>query len=69
MTYRASTPASPPPSLLASLPPLSVYAVALVLVDALMSQEAQCNLFPRVEGAGEGMHINPLGKKVEGPRA
>lgn len=57
------------PCVLPRAVPMVEAMMALVLVDALMSQEAQCNLFPRVEGAGEGMHINPLGKKVEGPRA
>jgi hypothetical protein len=39
--------------------------MALVLADALMQQEAQCNLFPRPVGQ-EATVINPLGKKLEG---
>jgi hypothetical protein len=46
--------------------------MALVLVDALMQQEAQCSLFPR--GAANGadaadLRINPLGKKLDSPAA
>lgn len=36
--------------------------VALVLVDALMQHNAQCELFP--PGALESLETNPLGKKT-----
>lgn len=47
--------------------------MALVLVDALMQQEAQCALFPRGAAGGADaaadLHINPLGKKLSSPAA
>jgi hypothetical protein len=34
-----------------------------------MQQEAQCQLFPANDAGGEKeLRINPLGKKLEGPR-
>ncbi len=47
--------------------------MALVLVDALMQQEAQCALFPRGAAGGadavSDVRINGLGKKVNSPAA
>jgi len=38
--------------------------IALVLVDALMQQKAQCELFPLDEATSKNDAINKLGKKL-----
>lgn len=45
--------------------PMVESMMALVLADALMQQQAQCNLFPRTSN---DIQINPLGKKLEAPK-
>jgi chorismate synthase len=53
------------PCVLPRAVPMVEAMMALVLVDALMQQEAQCNLFPRaLEDEAKVGKINPLGKKV-----
>lgn len=60
------------PCVLPRAVPMVESMMALVLVDALMQQEAQCSLFPRGAASGAdaaNLHINPLGKQLESPAA
>ena len=52
------------PCVLPRAVPMVEAMVALVLADALMNHNAQCNLFP--PGALEDLGANPLGKKLNG---
>ena len=57
------------PCVLPRAVPMVESMVALVLVDALMQQIAQCDLFPAdaaIPGATVGYTANPLGKKLAG---
>ncbi len=55
------------PCVLPRAVPMVESMVSLVLVDALMQQQAQCGLFPEPEEGGLGS--NPLGKKLDMPSA
>ena len=59
------------PCVLPRAVPMVEAMVALVLADALMSQAAQCGVFPKgafaAQGYGDGADsINQLGKKLTG---
>lgn len=58
------------PCVLPRAVPMVEAMVALVLVDALMQQKAQCDLFPAVNSGTENIAMqnmaNPLGKKLSG---
>ncbi len=57
------------PCVLPRAVPMVESMVALVLLDGLMQQEAQCALFDKKEtfgGQSGVLELNPLGKKLEG---